>query len=120
MKTSSPQYERVYTEQFAKVVDSKKKRDRAMVAAMKDAVEEVLASPERHDGALKGNQRGRFKKYVGRSSYRIVFTVCAWCRSMDRHQDPKARCEFCDETSDNTVVFFHAFKKTGRASDYDA
>lgn len=116
MTSSSPKYEARFTRQFADIIDSNKKRDQQMVAALGRGVDQILRSPQSNDGWLRGPLAGQRKKYVGKSRYRISFAVCGECRRLGKKH--LNACEFCEQTTDNTVVFFHGGPKKGRHGDY--
>lgn len=119
MRNCSAEYEAEFTEQFAKDIKRVGRRSAADVKHIKKVVDRILRSPDNHDGGLKGALAGYFKKYVGRSGYRIVYRVCGECRRMGKDKEGPDRCEFCEDTSDDTVVFFRVKKKTGRSCDYE-
>ena len=116
MSNSSPTYEPLFTTKFERIIRSKKRRDVALVEAAKKGVKRIVDSPYSHNGWLKGNLRGKHKKYVGRD-YRIVYAICEECRRLGHAQ--VNRCEFCDEATDKTVVFFFVGPKKERHGDYD-
>ena len=78
------------------------KRIRAVIAR-------ILKNPGDADGRMHGKHHSRFKKYVGRSDYRLIYEWCELCRKKAiRLQD---RCENCHELPDHSVVFFDVFHK---------
>ena len=65
--------------------------------------------PEEADGKMHGLYQGRFKKYVGRRDYRLIYYWCALCRKENRRQDQQ--CSNCDTIPDNSVIFFDLYHK---------
>ncbi len=101
---------------FESIITSGKKKDIAMVEAVRGAIPKVLENPQCGEGWLKGPLRGKRKLYVGRSSYRLVFVSCEECRR--NGFDDVNQCDFCSETDELAVVFFFAGSKKGRHDDY--
>jgi hypothetical protein len=115
---ASSEYWPQFTEQFTAIVNSAKKGDKALAKQIKAGVAKILSAPLLYTHSLSGNHQGKYTKHIGlRDGYRIIYTPCALCRSKG-HQTYN-NCAFCGETNDKCVVFFFAFKKTGRRSDYD-
>jgi len=114
---SSPGFEPIFTESFAAIYHAKKKRLQPMAEAIQQGVDHILAAPQNNDGPMRHPHSGRRKKYVGKSSYRIVFAICAECRKLGKQRENG--CEFCGEAKDNNIVFFHAGVKQERHGDYD-
>ena len=116
-KNCLPTYDPLFTASFERTIRSKKKRLRRLVEAAKTGVSSILRNPYAHDGWLKGDLRGKHKKYVGAGHYRIVYAICEECRRLG-HRDLN-RCEFCEQTTDKTVVFFFVGPKKERHGDYN-
>ena len=72
-------------------------------------IQRLLHAPGDADGRMHGVHHSRFKKYVGRGDYRLIYEWCAECRKARRRLEE--RCEKCDEVSDNSVVFFDVYHK---------
>jgi len=69
----------------------------------------LLSNPTNADGKMHGLYNGRFKKYVGRSGYRIIYYWCELCRK-ENHKLDKA-CDNCKKIPDNSVIFFDLYHK---------
>ena len=72
-------------------------------------IERLLHNPNDADGRMRGTHHSRFKKYVGRGDYRLIYEWCAICRKASKKLED--RCEKCEEIDDNSVVFFDVFHK---------
>lgn len=58
---------------------------------------------------MHGFHHGRFKKYVGRRDYRLIYNWCELCR---KERDTLAKkCAHCDRLTDGSVVFFDVYHK---------
>ena len=71
--------------------------------------ERLLTNPDDADGKMHGVYNGRFKKYVGRSGYRIIYYWCMLCRKENRKLDKT--CDHCKEIPDQSVIFFDLYHK---------
>ena len=71
--------------------------------------ERLLTNPDDADGKMHGIYSGRFKKYVGRSGYRIIYYWCVLCRKENRKLGKT--CDHCKEIPDQSVIFFDLYHK---------
>lgn len=69
----------------------------------------LLENPDDADGRMHGLHQGRFKKYVGRRNYRLIYYYCELCRKANRRMNDT--CENCESISDRSVVFFEVYHK---------
>ena len=69
----------------------------------------LLSNPDDADGKMHGLYNGRFKKYVGRNGYRIIYYWCNLCRKENRRLDKT--CGHCKEIPDQSVIFFDLYHK---------
>ena len=69
----------------------------------------LLVHPEDADGQMHGFHRGKYKKYVGREEYRLIYYYCKLCRKANRLLSQ--RCDDCETIPDRSVVFFDVFHK---------
>jgi hypothetical protein len=69
----------------------------------------LLANPSDADGKMRGLYNGRFKKYVGRNGYRLIYYWCELCRKENRRLDKD--CDHCKKISDQSVIFFDLYHK---------
>jgi hypothetical protein len=72
-------------------------------------IDRILGNPEDSDGVMHGAHHGKFKKYVGRRDYRILYYFCALCRKAGRRLT--AVCDNCEKMPDNSVIFFDVYHK---------
>ena len=72
-------------------------------------IDRLLINPNDADGKMHGLYNGRFKKYVGRSRYRLIYYWCELCRKENRRLDKV--CENCNVIPDNSVIFFDLYHK---------
>lgn len=94
---------------FAGKLGKIKKQDPTGFKRISQVIERLLHNPEDADGRMRGVHHSRFKKYVGRRDYRLIYEWCAICRKTNKKLED--RCDKCDEVSDNSVVFFDVFHK---------
>ncbi len=69
----------------------------------------LLANPDVADGRMTGIHHGRFKKYVGRHDYRLIYYYCELCRKQNKWLEKK--CGHCKAVEDNSVIFFEVYHK---------
>ena len=97
------------TEHFSARLKKIRTHDPSGHKRIMDVVNRLLRNPSDADGQMHGDHRGKFKKYVGRGEYRIIYLFCDLCRKAQRHL-PKD-CDSCSPVPDNSVVFFDVFHK---------
>ncbi len=97
------------TRHFAIKLKRIKRKDPNGHDRIQDVIVRILDYPHEADGKMVGVHHGRFKKYVGRRDYRIIYYFCKICRKMKKRQEE--RCEECEIMKDNTVVFFDVYHK---------
>ncbi len=72
-------------------------------------IDRLLESPADADGKMRGVHHGRFKKYVGRRDYRLIYRWCEFCRKEVKRLEH--HCGACGEVSDHVVIFFDLYHK---------
>ena len=97
------------TELFSKKLDQLKTTDPPGYNRIKKVIDRLLYEPNDADGKMHGVYRGRFKKYVGRRDYRIIYYWCELCRKENRRLEKE--CEDCQVIPDNSVIFFDLYHK---------
>jgi hypothetical protein len=101
------------TPHFADKLEKIKEQDRPGYERIVKVVDRLLTNPDDADGQMRGPHRGRFKKYVGRREYRLIYYYCQLCRKANRRL--AMVCENCDTIPDGSVVFFDVFHKNESA-----
>ncbi|PLX95889.1 MAG: toxin [Desulfuromonas sp.] len=86
-----------------------RKQDPGGFKRISQVIDRLLQNPGEADGRMRGTHHSRFKKYVGRRDYRLIYEWCAICRKASKKLED--RCEKCDQINDNSVVFFDVFHK---------
>lgn len=86
-----------------------RKNDALGFKRIRQVINRILHNPGDADGRMRGLHHSRFKKYVGRSEYRLIYEWCALCRKTSMKLEE--RCEKCGEVSDDSVVFFDVYHK---------
>ena len=72
-------------------------------------IDRLLEHPGDSDGRMHRRHREKFKKYVGRREYRLLYYYCELCRKAeDRLLE---ECRNCSALPDNSVIFFDVFHK---------
>lgn len=94
-----------FLERLAKVRDA----DPAGHRRIMSVVDRLLENPGDADGRMHGPHRDKFKKYVGRREYRLLYYYCELCRKANRRLP--ATCRDCARMPDNSVIFFDVFHK---------
>ncbi len=97
------------TEYFSRKVGKVKQSDPSAYKRIRQVIKRLLNEPEDADGKMHGLYRGRFKKYVGRRDYRIIYYWCKLCRKENRRQEKE--CDDCQVIPDNSVIFFDLYHK---------
>jgi hypothetical protein len=100
------------TEQFSEKFKALKATDPSGYKRISKVIERLLVNPDDADGKMHGLYNGRLKKYVGLSSYRIIYYWCELCRKENRRL--KNNCEKCSEIPDHSVIFFDVYHKKDR------
>ena len=72
-------------------------------------IERLLEEPDDADGKMQGIYQGRYKKYVGRGEYRLIYYWCRLCRKENRRLEKE--CRDCDTIPDHSVIFFDLYHK---------
>lgn len=94
---------------FEGKLDKIKKQDPVGFKRISQVIERLLYNPGDADGRMRGTHHSRFKKYVGRRDYRLIYEWCEICRKTNKKLED--RCSKCNEINDNSVVFFDVFHK---------
>lgn len=81
---------------------------------IRNVIDRMLENPDVADGQMHGALRGKFKKYVGRGQYRLIYYYCELCRKGNRRL--LKACERCETIPDRSVVFFDVFHKNEKES----
>jgi hypothetical protein len=97
------------TEHFSRKLEKVKLSDPPGYKRIRQVVERLIAEPDDADGKMHGLYRGRFKKYVGKHDYRIIYYWCALCRKENRRLEKE--CDDCPVIPDNSVIFFDLYHK---------
>lgn len=97
------------TELFNKKLNQVKTMDPTGYQRIQKVINRLLKKPKQTDGKMTGLYNGRFKKYVGRRDYRIIYYWCQLCRKENRRLDKN--CTDCETIPDNSVIFFDLYHK---------
>ena len=97
------------TERFSRRLKEVERQDPQGYQRIRDIIDRLLRHPEEADGKMHGLYQGRFKKYVGRRDYRIIYYWCALCRKENKKQE--RQCDNCETIPDNSVIFFDLYHK---------
>lgn len=97
------------TELFSRKLEQVKGSDPPGYDRIMKVIDRLLDEPGDADGKMHGVYRGRFKKYVGRRDYRIIYYWCRECRKENQRQEKV--CENCQTIPDNSVIFFDLYHK---------
>ena len=97
------------TKKFTDRLNRIKRRDPHGHRRIHGVISRLLDKPDAADGRMTGAHHGRFKKYVGRRDYRLIYYYCELCRKQNRQLEEK--CGHCDIVEDNSVIFFEVYHK---------
>ena len=97
------------TEHFKERLERVRHHDAEGFRRIQRVIARILENPADADGKMHGAHRGKFKKYVGRGEYRLLYYYCELCRKAERFL-PEV-CRHCDSMPDMSVVFFDVYHK---------
>jgi hypothetical protein len=97
------------TDLFAKKLEKVKQSDPPGYKRIRKTIDRLILEPHEADGKMQGLYHGRYKKYVGRRDYRVIYYWCQLCRKENRRLEKE--CEDCRTISDNSVIFFDLYHK---------
>lgn len=99
----------VPTQPFSTKLEKIQKQDPAGYRRIQRVIDRLLHHPSDADGQMRGVHHGRFKKYVGRRDYRLIYEWCRICRKKNRRMQDQ--CSHCDTVPDHSVIFFDVYHK---------
>ncbi|MFH1957535.1 MAG: toxin [bacterium] len=94
------------TKQFSESIENIKGQD---LKRIQKTIDRLLDTPDLTDGPYHGEHRGKFKKYVGKSGFLLVYTWCERC--IKNRLQEYLNCAFCGTISEKSVIFFDVVKK---------
>jgi hypothetical protein len=97
------------TEHFRGRLERVRRHDPEGFGRIREVIGRLLENPADADGVMHGAHRGKYKKYVGRREYRLLYYYCELCRKAARRL-PEA-CLNCTSVADNSVIFFDVYHK---------
>jgi hypothetical protein len=97
------------TENFSRKLEKVKQSDPPGYKRIRQVVNRLIDKPDDADGKMQGLYHGRYKKYVGRSHYRVIYYWCKICRKENRRLEKE--CDNCQVIPDNSVIFFDLYHK---------
>jgi len=109
-KMETARYTYSPTHVFSKKLDRERASNPPGYKRIVQVIERLVQHPDDADGKMHGVYNGRFKKYVGRSEYRLIYYYCEICRKENHRLEQK--CSKCDEVPDNSVIFFDLYHKS--------
>ncbi len=98
------------TELFSRKLAVVRENDPPGYARIMKVIERLVLEPDNADGKMHGLYRGRFKKYVGRRDYRLIYYWCRLCRK-ENHRLEQA-CDNCEKIPDQSVIFYDLYHKS--------
>ena len=84
---------------------------------IRQVIDRLLETPSDADGRMHGKHHGKFKKYVGRGEYRLLYYYCELCRKANRRLEEA--CTACEKIHDQSVVFFDVYHKNEKIPEGD-
>jgi len=107
-----PLYTYYPTKYFSVRLKKIERRDPQGHIRIHQVIDRLLENPDAADGRMTGTHHGRFKKYVGRRDYRIIYYYCELCRKHNKRLEEK--CGHCEIVEDNSVIFFEVYHKNDK------
>ncbi len=104
-----PSYIYYSTKYFASRLQRIKRKDPSGHRRIHEVLQRLLDNPDSADGRMTGIHHGRFKKYVGRRDYRLIYYYCELCRKQNKRLEEQ--CGHCSKVQDNSVIFFEVYHK---------
>ena len=98
-----------YSEAFSSRLEKVRVKDPVGYRRIRYVMDRILENPSEADGIMHGPYHGRFKKYVGRRDYRLIYDWCEICRKANRHLEWS--CPSCEKVENNSVIFFDLYHK---------
>jgi len=108
-----PSYIYQPTEHFLSRLEKIRGQDPRGYRRVRKVIDRLLENPADSDGRMHGSHRDKFKKYVGRGEYRILYYYCELCRKANLRL--LEECRRCRTIPDNSVMFFDVFHKNEKA-----
>jgi len=102
------------TRAFSAKLNHIEKINQPFFQRIRKVIERILKNPQIADGRMRGLHHSRFKKYVGRSDYRLIYEWCELCRK--KAVAIEHRCDNCHQLPDHSVVFFDIYHKNEAAN----
>ena len=103
------------TGHFSEKLSMIKKNDPNGYDRIVAVIDRILSNPGSADGRMHGPHRDKFKKYVGRRDYRLIYYWCELCRKANRRL--KEVCEGCETVPEHSVIFFDVYHKNESRKD---
>lgn len=97
------------SEEFAAKLEKINKTDPPGFERIMKVIDRLLVNPDDADGKMHGVHKGRFKKYVGRRDYRLIYYYCELCKKVNRRLE--SVCDYCEAVNHHSVVFFDVYHK---------
>jgi hypothetical protein len=97
------------TDLFSRKLEAVRANDPVGYERILKVIRRLLLEPDDADGKMHGVYQGRFKKYVGRRDYRLIYHWCRLCRKENARREKV--CQDCDSIPDNSVIFFDLYHK---------
>ncbi len=113
-----PLYTYYPTKYFTSRLKKIQRKDPPGHRRIQEVLGRLLENPDVADGRMTGTHHGRFKKYVGRREYRLIYYYCELCRKQNKRLEEK--CGHCDLVQDNSVIFFEVYHKNEMKNIKDA
>lgn len=105
-------YQYYPTRNFADHLARIERRDPVGYKRIMAVVGRLLENPDDADGMMKGRHAGRFKKYVGKKDYRLIYYYCELCRKPNKKL--ARACDHCEMIANFSVIFFEVYHKNDK------
>ena len=103
-------YEYHESEQFGNKINRLKKKNLSDFKRVRKVIDRLCINPTNYDHPLKGDNKGKFEKWVGRRGHRLVYCWCEICQRLGFQ--PLNRCDKCGSLPPNSIVFFDTYHKS--------
>jgi len=93
-----------FTEHFKRSLKKLTKRNNILKKRVQMKVNDICNDPYHNSVELTAKFKGKRRVYVGKSGYRIIYTICKECR-MKNYQRFNL-CSDCEQKGDEAIIFW--------------
>jgi len=99
-----------FTKDFQKHLKKFSKRSALLKERVREKMEGLMDDPLRNSEELTGDFKGKRRIYVGKSGFRVIYSVCNECR--EKNYERFNSCFDCKDRDNNSIVFFDIIRRS--------